>query len=123
MCMSLYRIQLILEKIVFHFLGANFLAPNSSQQLEKQHVFGKVDQYPTWQHHINDHFLELNRANAHGYSLKLNQANALLFKITKFVPILNPIYFVALLFKLKIIKPIVLSFYTKKALTIENFQI
>ena len=121
MCMSLYRIQLPLEKIVFHFLGANFLAPNSSQQLEKQHVLGKVDQYLTWQHHINDHFLELNRANAHGHSLKLNRA--LLFKITRFVPILNPIYFVALLFKLKIIKPIVLSFYTKKALRIENFQI
>ena len=120
MCMSLYRIQLTLGKIVFHFLGANFLAPNSSQQLEKQHVLGKVDQYLTWQHHINDHFLELNRANAHGHSLKLNRA--LLFKITRFVPILNPIYFVALLFKLKIIKPIVLSFYTKKALRIENFQ-
>ena len=43
----------------------------------------KIDQHLTWQHHINDLFVKLNRANA------------LLFKIRKFVDdkILRPIYF------------------------------
>ena len=43
----------------------------------------KIDQHLTWQHHIND------------LSVKLNRANALLFKIRKFVDdkILRSIYF------------------------------
>ena len=43
----------------------------------------KIDQHLTWQHHKND------------LSIKLNRANALLFKIRKFVDdkILWPIYF------------------------------
>ena len=43
----------------------------------------KTDQHLTWQHHIND------------LSVKLNRANALLFKIRKFVEdkILRSIYF------------------------------
>ena len=43
----------------------------------------KIDQRLTWQHHIND------------LSVKLNRANALLFKIRKFVDdkILTSIYF------------------------------
>ena len=48
-----------------------------------KYVGVKIDQHLTWQHHINDLFVKLNRANA------------LLFKIRKFVDdkILRPIYF------------------------------
>ena len=47
----------------------------------------KIDQHLTWQHHIND------------LSVKLNRANALLFKIRKFVDdkILRSIYFAIIL--------------------------
>ena len=43
----------------------------------------KIDTNPTWQHHVND------------LSLKLNRANTLLFKIRKYVSpkILRSIYF------------------------------
>ena len=75
----------------------------------------KIDQHLTWQHHINV------------LSVKLNRANALLFKIRKFVDdkILRSIYFAifesnlnfAHLSGLKILMPlIVLSFYRKKHL-------
>ena len=40
MCMSLYRIELILEKIFKKFLGVDFLAPKSSHRREKQPVLG-----------------------------------------------------------------------------------
>ena len=48
-----------------------------------RHLGVKIDQHLTWQHHIND------------LSVKLNRANALLFKIRKFVDdkILRSIYF------------------------------
>ena len=75
----------------------------------------KIGQHLTWQHHIND------------LSVKLNRANALLFKIRKFLDdkVLRSIYFAIFesslnyysLFGLKIITPlIVLSFYRKKQL-------
>ena len=75
----------------------------------------KTDQHLTWQHHIND------------LSVKLNRANALLFKIRKFLDdkVLRSIYFAIFesslnyysLFGLKITTPlIVLSFYRKKQL-------
>ena len=49
---------------------------------ECQILGGKNDQYVTWPHHIND------------FSVKLNRANALLFKMRKFVDdkILKSIY-------------------------------
>ena len=41
MCMSLYRIGLILEKkLSFNILGATFLARKSSHRREKQPVLG-----------------------------------------------------------------------------------
>ena len=74
----------------------------------------KIDQHLTWQHHIND------------LSIKLNRANALHFKIRKFVDdkilrsilvFLNPIQIFAHLSGLNIIMSlIVLSFYRKKHL-------
>ena len=75
----------------------------------------KIDQHLTWQHHIND------------LSVKLNRNNALLFKIKTFVDdkILRSIHFAICesnlnyysLFSAKIIMTlIVLSFYRKRHL-------
>ena len=52
----------------------------------------KIDANLTWQHHVN------------GLSIKLNRANALLFKIRKYVnPFLTPTYRTAVFSGLKIL--------------------
>ena len=81
----------------------------------------KIDQHLTWQHHIND------------LSVKLNRDNALLFKIRKFVDdkILRSIYFAIFEFNLNYCSIVWAQNYNiinravilqKKALRIMNYQ-
>ena len=81
----------------------------------------KIDQHLIWQHHIND------------LSVRLNRANALLFKIRKFVDdkILRSIYFAIFEFNLNCYSLVWAQNYNainclvilqKKALRIMNYQ-